>query len=116
MLLFKPEHVAPILAGTKTQTRRIWSSWRANVHSTQLAKTKMLSKEHFAQLYICDRWEERLGDITEQNARAEGYDSKAEYLKKFAEINAKQIKKLPYSLEEIPVKVLEFKVIPGGKA
>jgi hypothetical protein len=111
MLLFKPEHKAPILAGTKTQTRRIWKSWRANVRSTQRAKTKMLSKEHFAKLYIIDRWEERLGDISEDDARAEGYASREEYLAKFAEINAKQIKKLPYHIEEIPVKVLSFKVI-----
>jgi hypothetical protein len=111
MLLFKPEHIAPILAGTKTQTRRIWPRWRANVCSTQLAKTKMLSKEHFAKLYIFDRWEERLGDITEEDARAEGYNSREEYLAKFAEINVKRIKKLPYPLEEIPIKVLVFKVI-----
>jgi hypothetical protein len=112
VLLFKPEHVAPILAGTKTQTRRIWVRWRANVLSTHFAKTKMLSREHFAKLYISDRWEERLGDISEEDAQAEGYHSREEYLAKFAEINARQIKKLPYHLNEIPVKVLAFKVIP----
>ena len=111
MLLFKPEHVGPILAGTKTQTRRIWPRWRANIRSTHLAKTKMLSREHFAKLYIFNRWEELLGDITEEDAQAEGYNSREEYLAKFAEINAKQLKKLPYPLEEIPVKVLSFKVI-----
>jgi hypothetical protein len=111
MLLFKPEHVDSILANKKTQTRRIWPRWRANIRSTHLAKTKMLSKEHFAMLYIWNRWEERLGDITEADARAEGYNSREEYLDKFAKINAKQIKKLPYPLEEIPVKVLAFKVI-----
>jgi hypothetical protein len=111
MLLFKPEHVGPILAGTKTETRRIWARWRANVRSTQLAKTKMLSKEHFAKLYIWDRWEERLGDISEESARNEGYKSREEYLAKFVEINSKQINKLPYTLKEIPVKVLAFKVI-----
>lgn len=111
MLLFRPEHVAPILAGTKTQTRRIWKAWRANVRSTQVAKTKMLSKEHFATLYIMDRWEEELSEITEDDAKAEGYNSREEYLAKFAEINAKQLKKLPYPLEETPVKVLEFMVI-----
>ena len=111
MLLFKPEHVGPILAGSKTQTRRIWSRWRANVGSTHLAKAKMLNKEHFAKLYILARWEEYLGDITEKDALAEGYQSREEYLKKFAEINAKQIKKISYPLERISVKVLEFKVI-----
>ena len=111
MLLFKPEHVGPILAGRKTETRRIWSRWRANVRSIHLAKTKMLSKEYFAKLYIFDRWEEILGDISEESAWNEGYSSREEYLRKFAEINAKQIKKLPYPLEEIPVKALAFKVM-----
>jgi hypothetical protein len=111
MLLFRPEHVAPILACRKVETRRIWPRWRANVRSTHLAKTKMLSKEYFAKLYIIDRWEELLGDISEEGAWNEGYDSKAEYLKKFAEINAKQIKRSPIPFEEIPVKVLWFKVI-----
>ena len=112
MLLFKEEHVEPILSGRKIETRRMWGSWRANVRSVHLAKTKMLSREHFAKLYIFDRWEERLGDISEESVRNEGYNSKEEYLKKFAEINAKKIKKLPYPFEEIPVKVLKFKVIP----
>ena len=94
MILFKPEHIGPILAGRKTETRRIWSRWRANVRSKHLAKTKLLSKEYFARLYIVDRREERLGDISEEDANAEGYSSREEYLAKFAEINAKRIKKL----------------------
>ena len=72
MLLFKPEHVEPILTGLKTQTRRIWKKPRANVGSVHLAKTKMLSKDYFAMLKILDVRQERLGDITEADAQAEG--------------------------------------------
>jgi hypothetical protein len=72
MLLFKPEHVEPILTSKKTQTRRIWKKPRAKVGSVHLAKTKMLSKEYFAQLKIQDVRQERLGDITEADAQAEG--------------------------------------------
>ena len=72
MLLFKPEHVTPILTSRKTQTRRIWKKPRAKVGSVHLAKTKMLSKEYFAKLKILDVKQELLGDITEADAQAEG--------------------------------------------
>ena len=72
MLLFKPEHVETILTDKKTQTRRIWKKPRAKVGSVHLAKTKMLSKEYFAKLRILDVRQERLGDITEADAQAEG--------------------------------------------
>lgn len=72
MLLFKPEHVEPILTCKKTQTRRIWKKPRAKVGSVHLAKTKMLSNEYFAKLKILEVRQERLGDITEADAQAEG--------------------------------------------
>ena len=115
MILFKPEHIEPILAGKKTETRRMWVHWRANVRSKHLAKTKMLSKEYFARLYIIDRWEEKLGDISEEDAKAEGYSSREEYLAKFAEINAKRIKKLGLPIENIRVKVVKFMVLEQEK-
>lgn len=91
MLLFKPEHVAPILSGQKTETRRIWKSARVTPGSIQLAKTKMLSKEFFARLRIQRVWQETLGEITDEGARAEGYPDRNAYLKKFAEINQVKI-------------------------
>ncbi|MCK9571192.1 ASCH domain-containing protein [Candidatus Pacearchaeota archaeon] len=87
MLLFKPEHVAPILAGTKTQTRRIWARKHANVGAIHLAKTKMLSKEYFAKLEILDVYQEDLLDISDEDAKAEGYLSRDEYLVAFCRIN-----------------------------
>jgi len=106
MLLFRPEHVTPILAGTKTETRRIWKRWRANVGSIHLAKTKMLSTEHFAKLRILSRRVELLGDITDAGAKSEGYASREEYLAKFREIN-----KLTGPIEGVYVHVLEFEVV-----
>jgi len=87
MLLFKPEHVEPILAGTKTQTRRIWKRKHANVGAVHLAKTKMLSKEYFAKLEILDVYQEDLLDISDEDAKAEGYLSRDEYLVAFCRIN-----------------------------
>ena len=114
MLLFKPEHVGPILEGRKTETRRVWSKWRCNVGSIHLAKTRMLSPEHFARLRILARWEQHLGDITDEGARREGYNSREEYLRKFAEINAKSLRKSSFitdPIERIHVKVISFEVM-----
>ncbi len=87
MLLFKPEHVPLILNGTKTQTRRIWKRKRCNVGAVHLAKTMMLSKDYFAKLKILRVWEERLGDISQADAIAEGYQDGNDYLNAFFTIN-----------------------------
>lgn len=106
MLLFKPEHVAPITAGTKTQTRRIWKRKHANVGSIHLAKTQMISKEYFAKLGILDVYQEHILNISEADAVAEGYPTRHAYLAAFCRIN-----KLSYDqLENVVVWVIKFKV------
>jgi hypothetical protein len=105
MLLFRPEHIAPILAGTKTETRRIWKKQRVKVRSIQLAKTKMLSTEYFARLKIRYVKKQRLGAITMAEVQREGYSRKDEYLQKVCEIN-----KIPYD-PELEVFVVGFEVI-----
>jgi hypothetical protein len=89
MLLFKPEHVQPILDGIKTQTRRDWKTKRVNVGSVQKAKTQMLSKVFFAKLHIKRVWQEHLLDISEEDAKAEGGYTRETYIAKFHEINPK---------------------------
>ena len=105
MILFKSEHVGPILTGTKTQTRRIWKKPRAKVGAVHLAKTKMLSREYFAKLRILDVYREFPSDISDDDARAEGYDDAEAYLKAFCRINR---------LSEVPDKtvfVVKFEVV-----
>jgi len=51
----------------------------------------MLSTEYFARLEILAVYQERLGDISEDDARAEGYPSRAEYFQAFARINRQRI-------------------------
>jgi hypothetical protein len=105
MILFKPEHQYPIVTGIKTQTRRIWKKPRAKVGSTHLAKLKMLSKEFFAKLEILAVYQERLQDISDEDARAEGYNNAAAYLIAFCRIN--HLEKVP----DIFVYVVKFKVV-----
>lgn len=87
MLLFRPEHVEPILRGTKTQTRRVWKRCRANVGVIHKAKLKMISRDYFALLKIMGTRQERLGDISEEDAKAEGGYTRETYRKKWIEIN-----------------------------
>ncbi len=105
MILFKPEHVDMILSGRKTQTRRIWKKPRAKVGAVHLAKTKMLSREYFAKLRILDVYREFPSDISDDDARAEGYDDASAYSAAFCRIN---------HLSAIPDKtvfVVKFEVI-----
>ena len=110
MILFRPEHAELILSGRKTQTRRIWKKPRARVGSIHLAKTKMLSKDYFARLKICGLAAERLGDISEDDAQAEGYPSVFVYLKEFQKINKIPDKDFVGMLNTI-VYVVYFEVI-----
>lgn len=88
-MLFKPQHIIWILHGWKTTTRRIRRGEinpktgkpnpgvkNGGVHPI---KTQMVSKETFGHIEIVDfRWE-RLGDMTDEDAQREGYDSVDKY-------------------------------------
>lgn len=86
-MLFKPEHVEPILRGEKTQTRRVWKKRRAKVGAVHKAKLKMLSRDYFALIRIMGVWQERLGDISEADAKAEGGYTIEEYKQEWIRIN-----------------------------
>ena len=95
MILFKPEHVEPILSGRKIDTRRMGRRrWRDGaVHQ---ARTRMLdASSTFAHLRILRVTREPLGAITEQGAWTEGYDSRTAYLDAFAQINGSAPLDLP---------------------
>lgn len=88
-MLFKPEHVEPILSGRKTQTRRLWPHGRRAVPgSLHWAATKLYDPTaRFARLRIESVEQEPLGWVTPLDARAEGYDGVEEFLAVFDRIN-----------------------------
>lgn len=104
MLLFKPCHVVAILNGQKTQTRRIWKKVRCKVGAIHLAKTQMLVKKYFAKLRIKKVWEERLGNLSKEDATKEGGYTPEEYVNVWKEING------DYD-PDIIVWVVEFEVV-----
>lgn len=85
MILFKPEHVTPILEGRKTQTRRVGKR-RWNVGAEHQCRTKLFGAP-FAIVRILDVREEHLGDISLSDARAEGYEGRAGFREVWKRIN-----------------------------
>lgn len=85
MILFKHEHVQPILDDRKTQTRRT-GKMRWKVGSIRQAKTGFRKDDEFAKLRILAIRQEPLGLISEADAIAEGYDSVEDYKDAFRRI------------------------------
>jgi len=84
VILFKPEHVEPILNGTKTETRRTGAK-RWNVGSVHQCKLNYVS-EPFARVRILGVRREPLGALNDDDARAEGYESVDAYRRAFEDI------------------------------
>lgn len=86
MILFKPEHVAPILAMTKTQTRRVGKR-RWNIGVVHQCRTSMLDKSStFAGVVIRDVRHEPLRGLSQADAVAEGYLTVSGYYDAFRRI------------------------------
>ncbi len=103
MILFKQEHVQPILEGRKTQTRRLGKK-RWNVGAVHQARTKMLDPDsQFASLRILAVEQEPLGWIDDYGAKLEGYPSRDHYLQAWNRINGD-------TRLDTPVWVVEFEV------
>ena len=109
MLLFKPEHIDPILGKTKwlkTATRRIGNR-KYNVGVTHQCKTSFYVTA-FASIRILRVYEQRLGDMTEEDAHREGYDSVKTYRKAFNRVfRAHTWEPEPWDDDRV-VKVIEF--------
>jgi hypothetical protein len=93
VILFKPEHVPMILAGTKTQTRRLHRR-PLNVGTVHKCYTKPPfargGAEPFASVRVIRRRVENhddLWEISDADVRAEGYETRHDYLAAFMRIN-----------------------------
>lgn len=140
MMLFRVEHVPPILAREKTETRRLWARARAKVGSLHKCYSGGLpiSKcpncegigaivkswpetcpvcqgsgrlQPFATIRVLDVWQERLVDITDAGAKAEGYASRAEFMAVFGRIN----KLKNTQIRELVVFVVKFELAGAGE-
>lgn len=107
-MLFQHEHVEPILCGTKTQTRRVWKKCRAKVGAVHKAKLVMLSRDYFALIRITGVRQERLGGISEADAKAEGGYTIEGYKREWIRINGTwDPDQLVYVVDFVVVEALE---------
>lgn len=89
-MLFQEEHIPLIRAGEKTVTRREWANSYPgpNVGSVVGATTELFVPDEEVDCYIrvTDRYRQHLGDMTDADARAEGYDSRLAFRRAYNEI------------------------------
>jgi len=88
-MFFKDEHIAPILGGRKTQTRRkINRTGKCPYipgHAYQ-CRSDYKAAGVFAFILVKNVRQERLGDITDEDANREGYANRIDYLDAFERI------------------------------
>ena len=83
-MMFKKEFLPLILSGRKIQTRRTHTRLLkvGNVYSIQVSRTK--STGHYVK--ITRRYRQSLGEITEEEAYLEGFDSLVNFKQKWISI------------------------------
>lgn len=106
VILFKPYHVPMILAGNKTQTRRKWKRPRVKVGNVYQARTALFGKS-FAHLRVKRIHHEILKDISEADARAEGYAGRHAFITRW---------EMGFGKASDLVWAVEFERVAGGKA
>jgi hypothetical protein len=84
-MIFKRDLLKKVLKGEKTQTRRT-HVLRLTVGRVYGIKTQYYEKTR-GHILITARWNQRLGDMTEAEARAEGFSSLGAFRLRWAQIN-----------------------------
>ena len=108
MILFKEPSVQLILRGEKTQARKLWARARAKEGAEHLLyrRPPMTGEKPFARILITRVWKQRLGDMTEEEARIEGWPDKAFWLLQFSEG-----RRFDSPLNDVEVYALEFHLV-----
>ena len=84
-MIFSPENIELIREGKKTETRRIWKKPHVKVGKTYQCRTSRYSKtpEDSPYIKIIAMRKEKLGEITDDAARKEGFKPDGAQLEKF---------------------------------
>jgi hypothetical protein len=85
MAIFKRRHLRKVLAGEKIQTRR------THKHTWKLGKTYSIRDRWFSKpqghILVTRRFRQRLGDISPEDIRKEGYSSLEEFKQAWEKIH-----------------------------
>lgn len=103
-MLFRSHLAAKVRAGQKTQSRRI-SKVRYREGSIQPVQENYKPGKAKDHIKINRRYEQKLGDVTEEQAKAEGFQSLAEFKEEWVTIT-----KQPWNPEQV-VTAYEFELI-----
>jgi hypothetical protein len=104
MVLFKTHLLALVLQGRKTQTRRT-SRYELTVGRIYTVKTNLYGQPQ-GYIKITQKYRQRLGDVSEPEAKAEGFNSIEEFQKAWKAINGS------WNPEQI-VTAYEFELVEG---
>jgi len=85
-MLFKPYLIDLILAGQKTQTRRAGEVQRYKVGHVYRCCTNYYSKGG-PRIRIAKAWRQKIGDVSAEEARAEGFRDRQDFYLAWAAIN-----------------------------
>lgn len=107
-MLFKPEHIKMILAGTKTATRRDWKKPMVKVGGVYKVKTKMLSNEYHCKIKVLKLYKQQLGNMTLEDVIKEGYQTWIDFREIWVKINY-------FFAPKKVVDVVEFELYKGGE-
>jgi len=85
MALFKRHHLRKVLAGQKTQTRR------CHQHTLKIGRTYGIRDRYFTKaenhIIITRKFRQRLGDISPEDIKKEGFSTLEEFKQAWTEIN-----------------------------
>ena len=108
-MLFNAKSREDILNGKKTQTRRCRRSGVAVPGALHWAQTKLFDKStRFARLRILNVWEWDGNTITPEDVKAEGYNTKSEFLNAYRSMNHNRIGKPGYTHYAIEFEVVSY--------
>jgi len=103
-MIFRKEFVKLILEGKKTQSRRKWK--RPLVKEGRIYKARTgYSSDYFAKIQINRVFKQKLGDMSEEDAKKEGCESLEEFKRVWERVTGE-----PWNPEE-EVWVVEFSVV-----
>ncbi|MHA1595821.1 MAG: ASCH domain-containing protein [Candidatus Baldrarchaeia archaeon] len=77
-MIFRKEFVKPILEGKKTQSRRKWKKPLVKEGRIYKARTSYTS-DYFAEILVNRVFKQKLGEMTEEDAKKEGCESLEEF-------------------------------------
>lgn len=110
MILFRQEHVDPILLRQKTQTRRLGKPrWRVGSIRGCYVRSPRAGGQPFARVRITGVRQEVLGHISHEDAIREGYECVADYLVAFERINGS------INLDQV-VNVVDFELVESQES